>query len=196
MSNRLELQIKKTGSDLNNTKFIHPQKPVAPGRLASLRDNVTRFTSYTTPNGDTLAIPVSVEPVEANPLTRKRKKDDQQKQPVVGWSNLERSRKGNNISHFYLYYSIIRLFDYSIIRLFTDDFLFNKGPPTSLPAAKTRIVQARKQRIRRRPYYDDTDRSALRLMRRLRATWSSAEDSYLLMCKVLNEFQLFTWRIP
>lgn len=94
MSNRLELQIKKTGSDLSNTKFIQ-QKPVAPGRLASLRDNITRFTSYTTPKGETLTIPVTIEPANQSP--RKRKRDDKKKQPVVGWSNLERSRKGKNI---------------------------------------------------------------------------------------------------
>jgi len=103
MSNRLELQIKKTGSDLSSTKFLHQQKPVAPGRLASLRDNTTRFTSYTTPKGENWVIPVTVEAAQAELVAKKRKRDEgkggeKKKQPVVGWSNLERSRKGKNIS--------------------------------------------------------------------------------------------------
>ncbi len=52
------------------------------------------------------------------------------------------------------------------------------------PASKVRVVKPRKQRGPRRPYYDEKDRQALLLMRRLRVTWSAMEDSFLLMCKV------------
>ncbi len=52
------------------------------------------------------------------------------------------------------------------------------------PASKVRVVKPRKKRGPRRPYYDDKDRQALLLMRRLRVTWSAMEDSFLLMCKV------------
>lgn len=52
------------------------------------------------------------------------------------------------------------------------------------PASKVRVVKPRKKRGPRRPYYDEKDRQALLLMRRLRVTWSAMEDSFLLMCKV------------
>ena len=52
------------------------------------------------------------------------------------------------------------------------------------PASKVRVVKARKKKGPRRPYYDEKDREALLLMRRLRVTWSDMEDSFLLVCKV------------
>ena len=36
----------------------------------------------------------------------------------------------------------------------------------------------------RKPYYDERDKAALRLMRKLRVDWSAGEDSFLLLCKV------------
>ncbi|EFX77102.1 hypothetical protein DAPPUDRAFT_321692 [Daphnia pulex] len=56
------------------------------------------------------------------------------------------------------------------------------------PASKVRVVKPRKKRGPRRPYYDEKDRQALLLMRRLRVTWSAMEDSFLLMCKVAGTY--------
>ena len=159
MSNRLELQIKKTGTDGGNLKFGHRQLPApsAPGRLASLRDNASRFATYTSQSGENLPIPVSMEKnVPHTTKGQKRRKDENasgSKKPSVSWSNLDRGRR-------------------------------KRTTGGSTPATTTRIVKTRKNRIRRRPYYDEADRAALRLMRRLRANWTATEDSYLLMCKV------------
>ena len=54
------------------------------------------------------------------------------------------------------------------------------------PASKVRLVKVRKSGAPRRQYYDEKDRLALLQMRRLRVTWSKAEDSFLLICKVTN----------
>ena len=154
MSNRLEMQIKKTGSDGGHLKVTH-KAPVAPGRLASLRDNASRLHMLTTSAGDPVTVSVTLqENVSHTAKGAKRKKSPRKSnvvKPSAMWSNLEHNRK---------------------------------GPPGTAPASKVRLVKARECRIRRRPYYDETDRAALRLMRRLRATWSQAEDSFLLMCKV------------
>ena len=92
MSNRLELQVKKTGSEANNPKFT---QPAVPGRLASLRDNTARFTNYTTPKGEVLKIPVTVQPNQPHTSKgQKRRREDKKGQPVVSWSSLERKRKG------------------------------------------------------------------------------------------------------
>ncbi|XP_050686374.1 general transcription factor 3C polypeptide 1-like isoform X2 [Eriocheir sinensis] len=40
----------------------------------------------------------------------------------------------------------------------------------------------------KKPYYDEEDRAALRRMNKLRVDWSSAEDSFLLLCKVASCF--------
>ena len=40
----------------------------------------------------------------------------------------------------------------------------------------------------RKPYYDERDKAALRLMRKLRVDWSAGEDSFLLLCKVSCPF--------
>ncbi len=46
-----------------------------------------------------------------------------------------------------------------------------------------RIAQSRRKQ-ERKPYYDDKDKEALKLMRKLRVDWSDQEDSFLLICKV------------
>ena len=62
----------------------------------------------------------------------------------------------------------------------------------------TRVVKKRGKRgdgllggsgaLERKPYYDEKDRSALRLMRKLRVDWSAQEDSFLLLCKVAGAY--------
>eukprot|EP00095_Tigriopus_kingsejongensis_P011852 maker-scaffold493_size155937-snap-gene-0.21 protein:Tk11852 transcript:maker-scaffold493_size155937-snap-gene-0.21-mRNA-1 annotation:"general transcription factor 3c polypeptide 1" len=47
-----------------------------------------------------------------------------------------------------------------------------------------RVIKARAKTAERKPYYDEVDKAALRLMRKLRVDWSAQEDSYLLLCKV------------
>ena len=138
-------------------KLTELPAPSAPGKLASLRNNASRYTTCTSHSGENLPIPVSIEKnVPHTKKGQKRRKDDNasgSKKPSISWSNLDRNRwKGSSGG--------------------------------STPATTTRIVKARKNRIRRRPYYDEADRAALRLMRRLRANWTATEDSYLLMCKV------------
>ncbi len=52
-------------------------------------------------------------------------------------------------------------------------------------AAKTTPTAAA---VPKKPYYDDKDKAALRLMRKLRVDWSPAEDSFLLLCRVAGNF--------
>ena len=47
----------------------------------------------------------------------------------------------------------------------------------------------------RKPYYDERDKAALRLMRKLRVDWSAGEDSFLLLCKVLCQSFLYNHQI-
>ena len=46
-----------------------------------------------------------------------------------------------------------------------------------------RTIQSRKKHTDRKPYYDEKDKEALKLMRKLRVDWSDQEDSFLLICK-------------
>ena len=48
----------------------------------------------------------------------------------------------------------------------------------------TRVVGRKRTAGERKPYYDEKDKAALRLMRKLRVDWSAGEDSFLLLCKV------------
>ena len=59
---------------------------------------------------------------------------------------------------------------------------------SSKPSKYTRVLQKRKPARVRKPYYDEKDRAALRLMRKLRVEWTDKEDSYLLLCKVAGTF--------
>jgi len=61
-------------------------------------------------------------------------------------------------------------------------------PKTRRPAQYTRVVGRRKTTQERKPYYDEKDKAALRLMRKLRVDWSAGEDSFLLLCKVAGSF--------
>ena len=51
-----------------------------------------------------------------------------------------------------------------------------------------RVVGKRKTNVERKPYYDEKDKAALRLMRKLRVDWSPREDSFLLLCKVAGTY--------
>ncbi|XP_069972402.1 general transcription factor 3C polypeptide 1 isoform X2 [Penaeus vannamei] len=55
------------------------------------------------------------------------------------------------------------------------------------PASYQRELKMRKKSPKK-PYYDEEDRAALRRMNKLRVDWSSAEDSFLLLCKVASCF--------
>ena len=52
------------------------------------------------------------------------------------------------------------------------------------PSVFTRVVGRKRTAGERKPYYDEKDKAALRLMRKLRVDWSAGEDSFLLLCKV------------
>ena len=56
------------------------------------------------------------------------------------------------------------------------------------PKIRKRILQQRIPSKPRKPYYDDKDRAALRLMTKLRVEWTEKEDSFLLLCKVAGAF--------
>lgn len=51
-------------------------------------------------------------------------------------------------------------------------------------AASKKAKAAVKKKRERRPYYDEVDQEALKLMRKLRVDWTPQEDSLLLVCKV------------
>ena len=51
-----------------------------------------------------------------------------------------------------------------------------------------RLVKPRPKTAERRPYYDEADQAALRLMRKLRVDWTPKEDSFLLLCKVAGAY--------
>ncbi len=60
---------------------------------------------------------------------------------------------------------------------------------TSSRDVKTRVVKPRQApNVDRRPYYDEKDREALKLMRKLRVDWTAQEDSFLLLCKVAGAY--------
>jgi len=56
------------------------------------------------------------------------------------------------------------------------------------PSVFTRVVGRKRTATERKPYYDEKDKAALRLMRKLRVDWSAGEDSFLLLCKVAGSF--------
>ena len=62
------------------------------------------------------------------------------------------------------------------------------------PSVFTRVVGRKKSRTERKPYYDEKDKAALRLMRKLRVDWSGGEDSFLLLCKVAGSYLCMTAR--
>ena len=59
---------------------------------------------------------------------------------------------------------------------------------SSRPAVTKRLVTRKVTQVVRKPYYDEKDKAALRLMRKLRVDWSAREDSFLLLCKVAGAF--------
>ncbi|XP_071552525.1 general transcription factor 3C polypeptide 1 isoform X1 [Panulirus ornatus] len=61
------------------------------------------------------------------------------------------------------------------------------GQKHNRPASYQRELKMRKKSPKK-PYYDEEDRAALRRMNKLRVDWSSAEDSFLLLCKVASCF--------
>jgi general transcription factor 3C polypeptide 1 len=50
------------------------------------------------------------------------------------------------------------------------------------PAKKTRMIKER-VKVVKKPYYDDVDREALKLMSTLRVDWSKEEDTFLLLSR-------------
>lgn len=56
------------------------------------------------------------------------------------------------------------------------------------PSVFTRVVGRKRTTAERKPYYDEKDKAALRLMRKLRVDWTSGEDSFLLLCKVAGSY--------
>lgn len=56
-------------------------------------------------------------------------------------------------------------------------------PPEPIKKSRTRLIKSRRT-IPRKPYYDDKDMAALKLMTKVRVTWSAKEDSLLLLTKV------------
>eukprot|EP00092_Neocalanus_flemingeri_P000749 GFUD01000793.1.p1 GENE.GFUD01000793.1~~GFUD01000793.1.p1 ORF type:complete len:1909 (+),score=561.12 GFUD01000793.1:540-5729(+) len=56
------------------------------------------------------------------------------------------------------------------------------------PSVFTRVVGRKRAATERKPYYDEKDKAALRLMRKLRVDWSAGEDSFLLLCKVAGSY--------
>ncbi|XP_066992630.2 general transcription factor 3C polypeptide 1 [Anabrus simplex] len=60
--------------------------------------------------------------------------------------------------------------------------------PVSSRRNVVRRVQARKCATRHRPYYDEIDMHALKLMSKLRVEWSTEEDNLLLLCKVASMY--------
>ncbi|KAK7085487.1 hypothetical protein SK128_012512 [Halocaridina rubra] len=78
-----------------------------------------------------------------------------------------------------------------------NDLVSNEGSISKIapvPSEKRRKPNSylRELKIRKKspkkPYYDEEDRAALRRMNKLRVDWSSAEDSFLLLCKVASCF--------
>ncbi|XP_069959232.1 general transcription factor 3C polypeptide 1 isoform X2 [Cherax quadricarinatus] len=63
----------------------------------------------------------------------------------------------------------------------------NSGHKSNRPTSYQRELKMRKKSPKK-PYYDEEDRAALRRMNKLRVDWSSAEDSFLLLCKVASCF--------
>nr|XP_045612135.1 general transcription factor 3C polypeptide 1-like isoform X1 [Procambarus clarkii] len=61
------------------------------------------------------------------------------------------------------------------------------GQKRNRPTSYQRELKMRKKSPKK-PYYDEEDRAALRRMNKLRVDWSSAEDSFLLLCKVASSF--------
>ncbi|GFS98716.1 general transcription factor 3C polypeptide 1, partial [Nephila pilipes] len=59
--------------------------------------------------------------------------------------------------------------------------------PVGRKTTKLRTVQLR-QNKKRAPYYDEKDRDAMKKMDKARCSWSSQEDSFLLLCKVASSF--------
>ncbi|GFR05630.1 general transcription factor 3C polypeptide 1 [Trichonephila clavata] len=59
--------------------------------------------------------------------------------------------------------------------------------PVGRKTTRLRTVQLRPNK-KRAPYYDEKDRDAMRKMDKARCSWSSQEDSYLLLCKVASSF--------
>ncbi|KAK3864004.1 hypothetical protein Pcinc_030265 [Petrolisthes cinctipes] len=62
-----------------------------------------------------------------------------------------------------------------------------RGHKKNRPTSYQRELKMRKKPSKK-PYYDEEDRAALRRMNKLRVDWSSAEDSFLLLCKVASCF--------
>jgi len=60
--------------------------------------------------------------------------------------------------------------------------------PAVRPNKITRVVGKRKTQVERKPYYDEKDKAALRLMRKLRVDWTAREDSFLLLCRAAGMF--------
>ncbi|CAL1296548.1 unnamed protein product [Larinioides sclopetarius] len=59
--------------------------------------------------------------------------------------------------------------------------------PTKRERTKVRTVKMRHTK-KRAPYYDEKDKAAIMKMDKARCTWTSQEDSFLLLCKVASSF--------
>lgn len=142
-----------------------PLAPAAPGRLASLRDNAARFSSYTTPSGQSLAIavtPTANRPHSSKSVKRRRHATNTTDGGYCSFQD-EWPRTRSRWETFCVKSSRpFRLTD-------VDDAVSATKPSVSwsnldrgrrkrstaggsTPATTTRIVKTRQSRIRRRPY--------------------------------------------
>lgn len=99
--NRLGQQVKKTGQEGGMLKSsLDPQVPhVAPGRLAGLRNKVSRFAEYTNLRGEVLSAPVTTEPSTPQTRCQKRKryeKPDSTRKAAT--PRITRKRKSNHFN--------------------------------------------------------------------------------------------------
>lgn len=63
-----------------------------------------------------------------------------------------------------------------------------KEPKPRKSGVVVRVLRKRTWKRTRRPYYDEKDREALKLMKMMRVSWTSQEDIMLLFCKVASLF--------
>ena len=111
-----------------------------------------------------------------SPKSRKRKKTGETKEssprvPFIDFSPVsKKAKKGDQSSKWPYEEKITR------IQINLSDAPIN------------RTIKSRKKHADRKPYYDEKDKEALKLMRKLRVDWSDQEDSFLLICKVAGAY--------
>ena len=66
-------------------------------------------------------------------------------------------------------------------------FLGVPFPSRPKPASKTRTIVERKK-VPKKPYYDEVDQEALKLMIGQRVEWSKEEDTFLLLARVAGSY--------